>query len=294
MRWAAIAVVSFFLAACGSHSVPGPAEVATVVTVTPVGPSPATLRMGQVTKPLRLPGPVSVDVGSLLELDLQEIKGARPWASPVSSNLDVLSGVAAGENAGYRVARFQAKTQGAVALRTLYPCGGGACAVAMFELDVVVGAPRPGTMVFSGAVSGTSSPGQLTCLKAGSTYHSFSVLMEGTVAGKPYFFRVNAYPYIGPGLYSSVYRQPEPLDYGTPQPPDPLATETPTGYPAMGFLNFLPMGASSYSTENKTAASTLVVDADQTSGFLSVQLEQSGGTPLHIVGSFVCGPPFNP
>jgi len=149
-------------------------------------------------------------------------------------------------------------------------------------------------MVFSGAVSGTSNPDQSTCLRGGSGYHYFSVLMEGTLDGKRYFFRLNAYPYSGPGIYSSVYGQPEPLDYGSPPTPDPLVGDAPTGYPMMGFLNFLPKSESSYSTENKRGASAIAIYADQGSGFLDAQLEQPGAKSLHAVGAFACGKPFNP
>ena len=285
---------SFLLAACGSQSSPGPAEVATAVTVTVQSPPTVTIRQGGINKPVQLPGPITVDANSLLELRLQQAEGTRPWTTPISSNSDVLSRVTTADNAGYLVARFKAERQGAAAIRAVYPCGPGMCAAAGFELDVVVGSTESGTMVFSAAVRGTSTPDQLTCIKAGSNYHSFSVLMEGTVVGKRYFFRLNAYPYSGPGLYSSVYRKPELLSSGIPPVPDALAAEAPTGYPAMGFLNFLPKSDSSFSTQNKTAASALVVYEDQTSGFLTAQLEQAGGQRLDIVGSFVCGPPFTP
>jgi hypothetical protein len=55
-----------------------------------------------------------------------------------------------------------------------------------------------------------------------------------------YSIRLNAYPYVAPGIYRSVYHQPEVLDYGGQQTPDPLAESAPIGYPAMGFLKFPP------------------------------------------------------
>jgi hypothetical protein len=62
----------------------------------------------------------------------------------------------------------------------------------------------------------------------------------------------------------------------------------------MGFLNFLPKSASSYTTENKDGTSSMAVDANKTSGFLFARLEQDGAQHAQITGSFVCGPPFNP
>lgn len=62
----------------------------------------------------------------------------------------------------------------------------------------------------------------------------------------------------------------------------------------MGFLNFLPKSDSSYSAENKTGASVLVIYAGEQKGFLDAQLGQPGGPTLHTVGAFVCGKPFNP
>jgi hypothetical protein len=273
---------------------PGPAANAIVVTVAAQTQTAISVRDGEVDKPIQLPGPVTVDAGSTLELHLQEVKGTRPWTTPVSSNPSVLRQLAAAEESGYLVAHFRAEKQGAAAIHSVYPCGPGMCAALGFTLDIVVSSPQMGTMLFSGAVTGTSSPEQLTCIRDGSDYRYFSVLMEGTLNGKRYFFRLNAYPYSGPGVYSSVYHQPEPLSSGPSSTPDPLLGDPPTGYPSMGFLNFLPKSDSSYSAENKTGTSVLVIYAGEQKGFLDAQLGQPGGPPLHMVGAFMCGKPFNP
>ncbi len=152
-------------------------------------------------------------------------------------------------------------------------------------------------MVFAGIVAGTSKPDKLTCEHGGSSqYRSYAVLMEGSLNGRPYFLRLNAYPYHGAGIYHSVYRPPELLtDYATPPLPDPLQEPAPVGYPAMGFLNFLPKSDSSYGAENRDGTSSLTVNAGELSGSLVAELVQSGAERhLRVVGSFVCGPPFNP
>jgi len=227
-------VLMSLLTACGAQALPDRGSAAAVVTV-PAQPTSVTIRRGGVSQALRLPGPVTLEEGSLLQLDLQEVKGARPWATPVSSSPNVTL-VSANENGVSLVALFRGDKPGAVSLRTPYPCSGGSCAVALFELDVVVGAPPSGTMVFSGAMSGTNKPDELTCVTGRSpSAEFFSVLMEGTLTGRRYFFRLNAYPYIAPGIYRSVYRQPEILDYGGQQTPDPFAESAPVGYPAHGI-----------------------------------------------------------
>jgi hypothetical protein len=292
-RLLTVALMSL-LTACGAQALPERGSAAAVVTVPAQGPTSVTIQRGGVSQALRLPGPVTLDVGSILQLNLQEVKGARPWASPVSSSPNVTL-MSANESGGSLVALFRGDKPGVVSLRTPYPCSGGGCAVALFELDVVVGAPPSGTMLFSGAVSGTNKPDELTCVTGRSqSAEFFSVLMEGTLNGKRYFFRLNAYPYVAPGIYRSVYRQPEILDYGGQQTPDPLAESAPVAYPAMGFLNFLPKSASSYTTENKEGASSMAIDANKTSGFLFARLEQDGAQPMQITGSFVCGPAFTP
>jgi len=158
------------------------------------------------------------------------------------------------------------------------------------------GLVEPGTMVFSGAVSGASKPEKLTCERAGNgNYRYFAVLMEGTVNGKPYFLRLNAYPYHGADTYRSIYHQPEVLaDQGTTATPDPLMDAAPNGYPSMGFLNFLPKSGSSFSTENRDGASSLTVNPDEQSGVFGARLVQAGVPALNVVGAFVCGPSFIP
>jgi len=155
---------------------------------------------------------------------------------------------------------------------------------------------EPGTLVFSGAVNGATKPEKLTCERAGNgNYRYFAVLMEGSVEGKPYFLRLNAYPYHGADTYPSIYHQPELLaNHGTAATPDPLTEAAPTGYPSMGFLNFLPKSGSSFSTENRDGASSLTVKADEQSGSFVARLVAAGAPTLNVVGAFVCGPSFIP
>ena len=158
------------------------------------------------------------------------------------------------------------------------------------------GPVEPGTMVFSGAVSGASKPERLACERGGNgNYRYFAVLMEGTLNGKPYFLRLNAYPYHGADTYRSFYHQPEPLaNHGTSATPDPLMEAAPNGYPSMDFLNFLPKSGSSLSTENRNGASSLTIKADEESGSLAARMVAAGAPTLNNVGAFTCGPSFIP
>jgi len=180
-------------------------------------------------------------------------------------------------------------------------CGGTAASTpptqsGPLEPPTQSGPLEPGTMIFSGAVDGISRPDKLTCERGGNgQYLSFAVLMEGTLKGKLYFLRLNAYPYHGAGNYRSVYHQPELLaNHATPPTPDPLMEGAPNGYPSMGFLNFLPKSGSSFSTENRDGASSLTVNADEQSGSLAARLVAAGAPTLNVVGAFVCGPAFIP
>src|SRR5439155_13116622 len=94
------------------------------------------------------------------------------------------------------------------------------------------GPVEPGTMVFSGAVSGGQQTGEVG-MRAGREreFTDTSLFLEGILNGKPYFLRLNAYPYHGADTYRSIYHQPEPLaNHGTSATPDPLMEAAPNGY----------------------------------------------------------------
>jgi hypothetical protein len=137
-----VALISV-MAACGSKALPDPGSGATVITVTANSPTAVTIRQGKTTHPLKLPGPITLDVGSALQLNLEELNGARAWSSPVSSNPDALKQVSSGESTGYLVVLFRAESPGTVSLRTPYPCSGTGCAAALFRVDIIIKSPRP-------------------------------------------------------------------------------------------------------------------------------------------------------
>lgn len=260
MKWSAVAAVAFSLAACGTQALPlppDPGSAATVITVA----SQTTIRSGNVTKPFHVPGPVPLSIGSVLQFNLQEVDGARGWGVPSSSDATILSPVSTSNVTGYLVARFRADKQGMTSVGAVAPCSGTGCAAMIFRVTVVVGFPATTTLLFSGAVSGSSQPDILTCTTSGTDYQrEFSLLAHGLVAQQPYVLRLKASPYYRPGMF-----------------------------PVMGSLDFPPSSDGLYLAQTNRDASRLDVNADEKSGFVDAQFARDGGpASLHIVGSFSC------
>jgi hypothetical protein len=147
-------------------------------------------------------------------------------------------------------------------------------------------------MIFAGTVAGSGVPDHVSCERGGKQYQYFSVLMAGSVGGKSYFMRLNAYPYYGPGAYKLVAPPPVGNLYHGPTPGaprDPLSE----GNPGVGYLNFIPKWekGNAYSGSDPRGRSTLTVEAGEQSGSLLAEMVSEAGW-LRVAGAFVCGPPF--
>jgi hypothetical protein len=140
MKALAAMVAAIVVGGCAGRTSlpPDPGPAAVIVTVLDIGPTSVTIRQRGTSKPLHLPGPIVLATGQALELNLQEVDGARPWTNPASSNPGVLAVVSSKAANGYLVALFRTRAQGPARLQALFPCRPGACAVALFFLDVTV------------------------------------------------------------------------------------------------------------------------------------------------------------
>jgi hypothetical protein len=122
-------------------TLPDPGPAATIVTVLDTGPTSITVRHAGTSYTLVVPGPVVIQMGDLLQLNLREVRGSAPWTVPTTSNSDVLRSVSAMETNGFLIAQLRSVNRGTARVQARFPCGPGACAAALLDLEVVVDAP---------------------------------------------------------------------------------------------------------------------------------------------------------